>query len=169
MKLSRQLSLVFILAVVLLAGSCSRKFEGKEILSTIPAESSFVVRVDAKVLLENAGCTRNSDGWYAGQGLDALLKQSTNATRKKIEYLLKLVPVVDKQTFYVFRYNKTTIATCSLLHTEAVTDALKKEFGRPDRVSGFDVYDESIVVRGNQMWMPASVKSVEEALEAAKK
>lgn len=170
MKTFRLISYFCFLSLVFAVSSCS-KHENADVLSTIPAESAYVLRLNAKTILENAGCTYDSDGWHAGSALEALLSQSTSSARTDFENILKLLPAVESQSFYVFGYNNNFYATCALLDRDAVASALAGELGSPKRHNGFDIYEGNVALRGNQLWYTTDVdvlgKTITEAAESS--
>lgn len=155
-----------LVAVAVMLGACSRS-GNDEILDTIPAEAGFIGRLNAKTLLESAGCRLEGNEWKAGKTVQALLDQSIRRTRRNTEDILKVLPAVDRQNIYIFSYGHNFFMTCLLTHPDAVAAGLEEKLGSPEKKDGFSVFENNIIMRDNQLWMAEDVEDVQKMLKAA--
>lgn len=160
------------LMLTMMMGACSSAPSAEEILETIPANSLTVIRFDIKSMLDNAGVKESGGKYDLSDDLDRLFDELPSGVREKAEDLLRVLPAVDAENVFFFFTEKEEFAfTAGLKHAGEVADALKKEFGSPEKDGEFSIYevdrDVRVILRKNQMWITESDSRLTRALDRA--
>lgn len=160
------------LMLTMLMGACSSAPSAEDILETIPANSLTVIRFDIKSMLDNAGVKESGGKYDLSDDLDRLFDELPSGVREKAEDLLRVLPAVDAENVFFFFTEKEEFAfTAGLKHAGEVADALKKEFGSPEKDGEFSIYevdrDVRVILRKNQMWITESNSRLTRALDRA--
>lgn len=167
MKTIHNLLLLLCVAIAATLGACSDK--GDDILKSIPAESSFIVKLNADEILKSAGCDRESGKYVLGKTLEDLASGMTSAERLKLDEVLAAMPAVDSENIYFYLYHNTPFLTCELKHADMLVAAMEKELGSPEQQDGYKVFEHMIFIRGNRLWVANDLEKLTEALEEAGK
>lgn len=167
MKTIHYLLLALSVALAATLGACSGS--GNDLLETIPADATAIVKIDAESLAKSAGCKKEGTEWVPGETLDKVLGELTSSDKAGIENALALLGGLKADNVFCFFHEGDTYLTATMLDAARVGDALEKELGKPDDADGFKVYDNGVMTRGKQLWIAESTEKLVKTLEAAKK
>ena len=147
--------------------SCSESEEN--VLTSIPADTGMIVRLNADKFLTSAGAQKDGNTWTFGQGIENILATMTSGTRSEFMKLMDALPVLDYENIYVYEYKSSPIATCITKHPGALADGLEKELGKPHKIDGYSVYNHVIILKGNRVWIAENIDKLMDSLEDAAK
>ena len=147
--------------------SCSESEEN--VLTSIPADTGMIVRLNADKFLTSAGAQKDGNTWKFGQGIENILATMTSGTRSEFMKLMDALPVLDYENIYVYEYKSSPIATCITKHPGALADGLEKELGKPHKIDGYSVYNHVIILKGNRVWIAENIDKLMDSLEDAAK
>lgn len=87
--------------------SCSESEEN--VLTSIPADTGMIVRLNADKFLTSAGAQKDGNTWKFGQGIENILATMTSGTRSEFMKLMDALPVLDYENIYVYEYKSLSL------------------------------------------------------------
>ena len=142
-------SMLAIVACIFLA-SCSKS---SEVLSSIPASSPVVARIDLDKAADAFDIKMNGDGIVLPEYLKDILGQRLADNQQNVK---KLCSSVDRQNMYMFASKNDYIITCLLTDVKTFKSVLTDSGYECRHIDGFDVYNivsSSLLIRDNQIWI----------------
>lgn len=166
MKTFHYLLLALSVALAATLGACSDS--GNDLLETIPADATAIVRIDAESLAKSAGCKKDGTKWVPGETLDKVLDELTSSDKESIENMLALLGGLEAEDVFCFFHDGDAYLTATMLDAGRVGEALEKELGKPEDTDGFKVYEKGVMTRGKQLWIADNTEKLMKVLDAAK-
>ena len=151
MKTFHYLLLALSVALAATLGACSDS--GNDLLETIPADATAIVRIDAESLAQSAGCKKDGTKWVPGETLDKVLDELKSTDKESIENMLALLGGLEAEDVFCFFHDGDAYLTATMLDAGRVGEALEKELGKPEDTDGFKVYEKGVMTRGKQLWI----------------
>lgn len=157
--------------------SCSKDSGSDKIVENIPADAAFVVKLNPKQIVENAGCTVDNGKIVLAKSYQDAIKNAGGAPALSlVNQYLSYTEGVNLDALMVFgcSVNGNDVAAVATLSDEdAVKKNLKDLIGNKKEKDGFDVYDIDgggvIAIKDNMMWFAGKFSTIANHIESAKK
>lgn len=149
----RHISTSLMAAAVTVATLSSCNKTDNELLATIPADATFVARLDGHRLLENAGCSLTADGLTTPPSLRNNIDATVGAER--VKELAAVAHAIDIKNVVVFATTGDFIATYHITDMPAFDKAMLATGAKKEKAGAFDAYVGRMVtlVKDRQAWL----------------
>lgn len=170
-------SLMAVAMVVGMLTSCSKDSGSDKIVENIPADAVFVIKLNPKQIVENAGCTVDNGKIVLAKSYQDAIKNAGGAPALSVaNQYLSYTEGVNLDAVMVFgcSVNGNDVAAVATLSDEdAVKKNLKDLIGNKKEKDGFDVYEIDgggvIAIKNKMIWFASKLSTITNHIDAAKK
>jgi len=162
-------NLLFYLSMTMVLSLSACSDSESDVLTTIPSDATFVIKINAEQVLESTGCKNNDGKWSLSESVERLCNIMSSSEHESLDRFMAALPTVDAENIFIYLYDSNVVLTCAVKHPSQLADALEDEFGKPERKNNFKVYNDAFILRGNQLWMSQDIDKLTESLNAADK
>lgn len=139
MKRNRFSTLKTSIALLFITLLCS--CGSKSVNELIPADVTFVCKVDLKSLLENGGCSIGDKGLTLPKEVESF-RPMIGEGLAVFDRIFETGAGVDFSQIYIYLRNKNDVVMFAPVEDEdKLCDNLEKEFGKPSKKKGYKVYE----------------------------